>query len=189
MLNQAERECTPHRRGSYPCVRVWSAAALLLVSAATVPARADTAPPAEDLAQSAELDGVYLALGPRGAAVRSEGGWDAAFGAELSIYRYRDDARLSILGISGGVLQLSELDGGHALAELGAGTRVAGEFRLGAALGITARLSPIRHPRWGAHATVWGFAGAIPYARAGILQDTGMFMDFGVRIALPALRL
>jgi hypothetical protein len=188
MLNQGERECTPHRWGSAP--RVLAAAAVLssVVAIDGRPAAADeVAPRAEELAQTADLDGTYLALGPRGGAVYSEDAWDGAFGAELFLYRYRGAERLSILGASAGMVQLSELDGGHAFAEVGAGVDV-GRTRGGVALGFTARLSPIRHPRWGGHATLWAFAGAIPYIRVGALQDTGMFADFGIRLALPALR-
>jgi hypothetical protein len=191
MLNQRARECTPQRRGSSPRWAALIAAAAVLAAPAGLPAAlADEGPAREEaLAELASLDGYYLALGPRAGALYAEGEWDGAFGVEVSAYRYRASHRLSLLGISGGMVQLSEIDGGHAFAEVGAGTDLARGARVGASAGITSRLSPIRHPRYGGHLTLWSFVGAIPYVRAGVLQDTGMFVDFGIRLALPALRL
>lgn len=187
MLNQRPRECTPQRKGFPPQL---VAAALVAVAAASpAPAHADAAPVRDPaLAESADLDGHYLSLGPRGGAIYSEGEWDGAFGGEASFYRHRGGRPLSILGASGGMIQLSELDGGHAFGEIGAGGQLGLGLRVGLGFGITARLSPTRHTRWGGHATLWGFAGAIPYVRAGILQDTGMFVDLGIRLALPTVR-
>jgi hypothetical protein len=190
MLNQRSRECTPQGRGSSPRWAALITTALLVGPGALSTALADGAPERDPaLAEVADLDGYYLALGPRGAAIRAEGQWDGAFGVELSAYRYRAGGRLSLLGASGGIVRLSELDGHHAFAEMGAGTTLGIGARVGANIGLTSRLSPVRHPRYGGHLTLWTFVGAIPYVRVGVLQDTGMFMDFGVRLALPALRL
>ena len=189
MLNQRSWECTPHTRGSAP--RGLGLALAISTSVFAGAALADATgdePPSDARVETVSLDGTYLALGPRGGAVTSEEGWDAAFGAELMVYRYREDQPLSVLGASVGMIRFSELDGGHLLAEVGAGTDLARGPRLGAALGVTARHSPTRHLRYGAHATLWAFAGAIPYARVGVLQGTEIFADFGLRIALPAFR-
>lgn len=169
-------------------------------SAASAPAPADTPseaegqPPRErargdDLASASDLDGSYVALGPRGAALYSEDTWDAAFGAEVLFYHHREGARVSLFGASAGFLRQSREREGQIYGEVGAGTAVAGGLRAGIAGGVTALSSPVRHLRWGGHATLWAFVGPVLYARAGSIQDSGMFADFGIRVALPAIRL
>lgn len=142
----------------------------------------------DEVAGAADLDGTYLALGPRGAALYRSEAWDAAFGAELSLYRYRERAPISILGAAGGFLTESARDRRHLFAEAGAGADLPLGVRAGASAGVTGETSPVQHTRWGAHATLWLFAGPIAYARAGQVQETGFFADFGIRVALPALR-
>ncbi len=178
----------PAGRGLWPRREV---VALVFAAALVTGAPAALAEPERDeaLAETDNLDGYYLALGPRGGALYTEGEWDGAFGAEVSLYHYQGDRPLSLLGLSGGMVQLSELTGGQLFGEVGAGGSVVSELRAGLAAGVTARTSPVRHPRLGVHATLFAFAGPIAYGRVGSLQDTGMFVDIGIRLALPALRL
>jgi hypothetical protein len=59
---------------------------------------------------------------------------------------------------------------------------------LGAGVGPVLELGDLRHPHAGAQATFWCFAGVVPYARLGVLEASGSFVEVGISLSLPALR-
>lgn len=143
---------------------------------------------ADELRSPADLDGVYLSLGPVGSALRIEGAWDGAFGGEVSLSRVREHQALSALGLSLGGAAYSQREGGLLWGDLFAATLTPLGAAVGLSAGFTAEVHPVRPPRLGAQATLWVFAGVIPYARIGRVETAGTFVDVGVKIALPAIR-
>lgn len=134
------------------------------------------------------LDGTYLALGPSAALVRTredgQASWDGGFGGEIALVRVREHEPVASLGIAAGALRLAAADRGRAWSELLLGSRIAG-IHAGLAAGASVEIDEVRPPRWGGHATVWIFAGVVPYARAGVVEGGGSFAEIGIKIAFP----
>ncbi|HEY4056984.1 MAG TPA: hypothetical protein VGM39_10250, partial [Kofleriaceae bacterium] len=59
---------------------------------------------------------------------------------------------------------------------------------VGASLGPLVDLAADSHPRIGGSVGVWAFLGVTPYARVGIVQESGAFAEIGVHIAFPVWR-
>jgi hypothetical protein len=123
-----------------------------------------------------------------GSAVRLEGAWDRAFGAEVGIGRLGEERGLSMWALSGGVLGFSRRSGGRAWTEGMIGTRWPAGIPLGLGAGPAVELDDLRRPRWGGQVTLWALAGVMPYLRLGAVQQGGAFVDLGVRIAFPVVR-
>jgi hypothetical protein len=134
-----------------------------------------------------DLDGLYLWLGPEGAASRVERAWDTAFGAEATVVRVREADALGVIGGSAGASLWTARSGGRIWVDAVAGTRLGGRM-YGATLGPLVELSALAHPRFGASVGVWAFFGVAPYARIGIVDELGAFAEVGLHIALPVLR-
>ena len=134
------------------------------------------------------LDGTYLALGPIAALVRAgeagEASWDGGFGGEIVLVRVREHEAVASLGISAGALRLTTEDRGRAWSEIMLGSRIAG-IHAGLGAGASVEIDEVRPPRWGGHATVWIFAGVVPYARMGVVEGGGPFAEIGIKIAFP----
>jgi hypothetical protein len=145
----------------------------------------ERAPPA---VRVTTLDGTYLALGPTAALVRTrEDGqvnWDGGFGGEIALVRVREQEAVASLGISAGALRLAAVDRGRAWGEILLGTRIAG-IHAGLAAGASVEIDEVRPPRPGGHATVWIFAGVVPYARMGVVEGGGPFAEIGIKISFP----
>lgn len=155
----------------------------LAVLLAPAPALADGA---ESPSAEGTLDGTYVALGPVGAGLYIDGDWDAAFGGEVSLARVQERRALAGYGLTLGAAAYTERSGGRLWADLQAGTRRLGPT-LGVGLGPVVEIDDLRPPRWGLQGSIWLYAGAIPYLRAGHLERTGTFVEFGLRIPLPVL--
>jgi hypothetical protein len=134
-----------------------------------------------------DLDGLYLWLGPIGAASVVESDWDSTFGGDLSIVRIRERRTLSAIGFNAGATLWTERDGGRIWLDAIAGTRL-GTRTYGVSAGPLVELSELSHPRYGASVGVWGFFGVTPFLRAGVVDELGAFVDVGVHIALPVFR-
>ena len=134
-----------------------------------------------------DLDGLYLWLGPVGAASHLDGAWDSTFGGEATVTRIREQAPLGLLGVSVGASRWTTRDGGRVWLDGVVGTRLLGRM-MGASLGPIVELSQISHARIGGSIGVWGYAGIAPFVRVGAVTDLGMFAELGVHIALPVLR-
>jgi hypothetical protein len=130
----------------------------------------------------------FVALDLVGSAVRAEGAWDSAFGAELAVGRLCDDCSLAAWAASIGAVAFAGGSRGRLFVEAAAGTRWPAGFLVGASFGPVVELDEIRRPRWGGQASIWLFAGLVPYVRAGAVEDGGTFVDVGLRIPLPAGR-
>jgi hypothetical protein len=134
-----------------------------------------------------DLDGLYLWLGPSGAAGHLDSQWDSLWGADASVIEIREHAPLAAFGGSLGGARWTERGGGRIWLDALAGTRIAGRM-MGASLGPLLELSDLAHPRVGASVGVWAFVGVTPYVRVGAVNDLGGFVEIGLHLALPVLR-
>ena len=148
--------------------------------------RAPAAVPVASPRPSWDLDGVYVWLGPTGAASRIAAEWDSTIGADLSLVRVRERELLGAIGVTIGASRWTVRDGGRIWLDGLAGTR------LGRMVGISAgpilELSELAHPRLGGSVGLWAFLGVTPFVRAGTVSDLGGFVEIGVHIALPVMR-
>lgn len=156
------------------------AAALMLVPSPAL---------AEPLRSGADLNGVYLALGPVGSAILNEGSWGGGFGGEILLVRVTEQEPVAGLGIAVGGLRFSERKAGHLWGDLIIATNRPFDVAIGVSAGPTIEVDEVVPPRFGAHATVFVFAGVVPYVRVGAVEKSGGFVEIGVKLALPALRL
>ncbi|MBC7973342.1 MAG: hypothetical protein H7138_00030 [Myxococcales bacterium] len=134
-----------------------------------------------------DLDGLYLWLGPIGAASYVETRWDSTFGVEATLGVVREGAPVGLIGINVGASRWTRREGGRIWLDGVVGTRVLGRM-LGASLGPIVELAELARPRLGASVGLWGYAGIAPFVRVGGVSDLGMFAELGVHIALPVLR-
>jgi hypothetical protein len=163
-----------------------SVATLLCTSAGARLARASTdekIDPARGAARSH-----FVAVDVIGSAVRTEGAWDTAFGGELAVGAMCDECPLAAWAAGVGLLAFAERSGGRIFAEAAAGTRWPIGLLVGASAGPVLELDEVRPPRVGGQASIWLFAGVVPYVRAGAFSEGGVFVDVGLRIPLPAGR-
>jgi hypothetical protein len=135
-----------------------------------------------------DLDGMYVWLGPSGAAGYIGSSWDSSIGADASVVRIREHDLLGAIGGTIGASRWTVRDGGRVWLEAIAGTRVMGRTMVGLSLGTIAELSDVEHPRLGAAVGAWAFAGVTPYVRVGAVEQLGAFVELGLHIALPVYR-
>jgi hypothetical protein len=164
----------------------------LLCHLGVIPAAADPVVPTVPdvpgtLGSTSDLDGVYLWLGPIGAASHVDHQWDSTFGAEAVVVAVHEHERLGVLGVNVGASRWTARGGGRVWVDGVIGSHLLGRT-LGASLGPIVELSDLAHPRFGGSIGVWGFAGIAPFARVGAVDHLGMFAEVGIHIALPVLR-
>ena len=140
------------------------------------------------LRAGSDLDGTYLWVGPVGAATHVEGAWDSAWGGTLHLIRIRERSWLGSLGAGIGAAHYAARDGGRVWVEALVGTRRLVGKMVGISVGPTVELGQFRHARAGVQASIWCFAGVVPYARGGVLDASGPFVEVGLSISLPAVR-
>jgi hypothetical protein len=133
---------------------------------------------------ASDLDGTYLTAGPLAAAVASDVGWNAAVGAELSLVHLRERHFPALLGLSVGGLVFDSRPGLRSWAELELATDAL-PVKLGLSAGLAAQFDRVAPPHYGAQATVWLFAGVVPYVRVGTLEELGSYFELGVMIKIP----
>jgi hypothetical protein len=133
-----------------------------------------------------DLDGLYLWLGPVGAASHVDSKWDSTFGAEAVVVVVHEAAALGLYGVDLGASRWTARGGGRIWLDGVVGTRWSGRM-IGASLGPMVELSDLERPKLGASIGVWGYAGIAPFVRVGAVSDLGMFAELGVHIALPVL--
>jgi len=133
-----------------------------------------------------DLDGLYLWLGPVGAASYVEAKWDSTFGAEAVVVVVHEAAALGLYGVDLGASRWTARGGGRIWLDAVVGTRWFGRM-IGASLGPMVELADLERPKLGASIGVWGYAGIAPFVRLGGVSDLGMFVELGVHIALPVL--
>ena len=177
-------------------VAVISACFLAVTSAAANPAGAIPDPPPRRLdpprvgpagfTPSWDLDGLYVWIGPAGAASRVEARWDSTIGADLALVRVRERDRLGLLGLSLGASRWTERGGGRVWLDGLVGTRLG--RMIGVSAGPILELSELAHPRIGASVGMWAFVGVTPFVRLGAVHELGGFAEVGIHIALPVVR-
>lgn len=146
------------------------------------PSRSDPLP------STADLDGTLFALGPVAAAVYAGEAWDGGFGGEVMLVRIREGRPLAALGIAAGGIRFAEAGNGRLWVDVLVGTKKLFGVGLGVSGGLAVEVGDLQRPRFGWQATLWGYAGVLPYVRVGDVEDSGFFMDAGVKITLPAIR-
>lgn len=148
-----------------------------------------SAPPAvppAPFAPSWDLDGLYLWLGPSGAASRIGSEWDSTIGADVTVLRVREHDLLGAIGGTLGASRWTVRGGGRIWLDGVVGTRVG--RMVGISAGPLLELSEIAHPRWGGSVGLWAFVGVTPFVRVGKVEDLGGFVELGIHVALPVLR-
>jgi hypothetical protein len=174
------------RERGHPARRLrWGLASLVVLGFGV--ASADPVPPVK-LRAASDLDGVHIWLGAVGAATHVESEWDSAWGGAVAVIRIRERAPLGAIGAWLGGAHYAVRDGGRVWLDGVVGTRRLGGRMLGAGVGPVLELGDFRHPRAGAQATFWCFAGVVPYARLGVLEASGSFVEVGISLSVPALR-
>lgn len=142
------------------------------------------APPA--LPPSWDLDGLYLWLGPVGAASFVDGTWDSTIGGDIAFMRVREREPLGAIGLTFGASRWTERGGGRLWLDGLVGTRLG--RMVGVSAGAILELDELAHPRVGGSVGLWAFLGVTPFVRAGTVQELGGFLEIGLHIALPAIR-
>jgi len=136
----------------------------------------------------ANLDGVYLALGPVAAVIHDPDGWDGAVGGELTVARVTEHRPVAALALTLGGARFGTHNAGRLWLEGMIGTRRLLGVVVGVAAGPTVEVDEQIPPRAGIQGSVWLYAGVLPYLRAGAVRDGGRFIEIGVKLSLPAFR-
>ena len=142
--------------------------------------------PAATFRPSWDLDGLYLWLGPVGAASHLDSKWDSTVGAEAVVVVVHEAAALGLVGVDLGASRWTSRGGGRIWLDGVVGTRWSGHM-IGASLGPMVELSDLERAKLGASIGVWAYAGIAPFVRVGGVSDLGMFVELGIHIALPVL--
>jgi hypothetical protein len=133
---------------------------------------------------TSDLDGTYITVGPVAGALVIQDSWNSAVGAELSLVRLREHRLPALLGISLGGVVFDDRKGVRTWAELELGVD-RGPVKWGLSGGLAVELDRTLPPHFGAQATLWVFAGIVPYVRIGTLVESGSFFETGVMIKVP----
>jgi hypothetical protein len=174
-----------------------SGVCLLAVTTGAGPSKADpgSTTPRPD-AVASNLDGLYLLIGVEGGPIRIDAQWDSSVGGHLGLVSLSEGRALSLVGLGLGMTQYGERAGGRLWLAPTIGTDRLGAL-VGLSAGVAAEWEPLAReqgmtnlptPRVGAMATAWVFTGVVPYVGVGTFAQTGSFIEFGVRLALPAIR-
>jgi len=140
------------------------------------------------LPPSNNLDGLYLWLGPLGAASWVQSQWDSTWGVDATVVRIREHELLGAIGASLGGARWTVRGGGRAWLDFVIGTPVAHGWMAGLTAGPIVELSEVAHPLVGGSIGAWMFVGVTPYVRVGVVQDLGTFTEIGLHVTLPVLR-
>lgn len=175
----------------YAIVGASASAEPVAISPDPPPARSIKSVGPSQFRPSWDRDGFYLWLGPIGAASvvfpESTADWDSTFGGDLAMVWIRERNRLAAIGLDLGGSLWTARGGGRVWSDVIVGTML-GERMYGVSFGPIVELHELQHPRFGASIGVWAFFGVTPFARVGVVDELGAFVDIGVHIALPVFR-
>jgi hypothetical protein len=133
---------------------------------------------------TSDLDGTYLTIGPVAGGLVIQDSWNSAVGAELSLVRLREQRVPALYGVALGAVVFDDRPGTRAWAEAElAVDRFPVKF--GVSGGLAVEFDRTLPPHFGAQATLWVFAGIVPYVRIGALEESGGFFEAGVMIKVP----
>lgn len=149
------------------------------------PPRSRLAFPTVSLRRTNDLDGLYVTVGPVVSITHVEGAWVTAAGAELAAIHIREHAFPAALGLALGGVAYGARDGGRVWLEAEVAVNDPLPIPIGLALGVAAEVDQTRSPRRGVQATLWAFAGLVPFVRVGTLELEGTFVEAGVMIKIP----
>ena len=153
--------------------RVLGVAAVLLCGAAS----------ADEPRSPIDRDGWHVTLGPIAGAAQLQDRWLSAVGGEISVVRLRQEQVPALYGIAGGGVSYGGRNGGRLWLE--AETAIARPLPLGLGVGAAVEVDRVVPPRPGFQATLWVFAGVIPYVRAGFVEKTGPYAELGIMFKVP----
>jgi hypothetical protein len=136
--------------------------------------------------QAESKDGLYVTAGPLAGGTRLEGEWTSGIGLELSVVSLHERALPAAWGVCGGWFSYTSQPGGRIWLE--AEVALARPIPFGLGVGPALEVDKIRPPRFGVQGTLWVFAGVVPYLRAGVLQERGVFGELGIMVKLPLPR-
>ena len=131
-----------------------------------------------------DLDGTYLTAGPVAGALAIQDTWNSAVGAELSLVRLREGQFPALLGVSVGGVVFDSAPGLRSWAEVELGID-RWPVKFGVSAGLAAQFDRVVPPHFGAQATLWVFAGIVPYVRIGVLEELGSYFEAGLMIKIP----
>ena len=94
----------------------------------------------------------------------------------------------SALGIALGGIRFAEAGNGRLWGDVLVGTKMLFGVGIGVSGGVAIEVGDLQRPKLGWQATLSAYAGVLPYLRVGDVEDSGFFVDAGVKIALPAIR-
>ncbi len=143
---------------------------------------------AQSMRSTADLDGIYLAVGPIAAVVRGTDGWDGAFGGELTLVRVAERRPVAAWALNLGGARFGTRNAGRLWLEGMVGTRRLVGVVVGVAAGPTVEVDEQIPPRAGIQGSVWLYAGVLPYLRVGAVRNGGRFVEIGLKLSLPAVR-
>lgn len=133
---------------------------------------------------TAGIHNMFVAVGPVAAAVHGSAGWNGAFGGEVLFGRMDEAASIALAAVSVGAADVSEGDRGRMWADVALGTRRLFGVTGGVSAGVTVDIHPVEPPDFGLHASLWLYAGIVPYVGIGrVAGETSL--ELGFRIPLP----
>ncbi len=143
---------------------------------------------AHSMVSTQSLDGFYLLLGVGLAATRIDEKWDSMVSGQLTAAHFREKKTLSVLGIDLGLSQYGKRQGGRAWLAPLIGTSHIGPL-IGFSAGMGVEWDPVIPPKKGVFVSIWMFTGVVPYLTMGRHQRVGTFIEGGLRLSLPTVRL
>lgn len=126
----------------------------------------------------------HLVLGPSVAAVHRDQAWDSEVGAQLQLHRRRQSPTLSAFGLSLSAATFAKYEGIRLALDGYAGTRLLGGIPIGLGLGPVADVFLSHRPRGGARASIWFYAGVVPYVSFATMHGLGAPDEIEVQAGL-----
>jgi hypothetical protein len=141
------------------------------------------------LANSDDLDGWYLWLGPRvGAIYRQQ--WDSNVGADLALLRVREHQAIAAYGVRFAATIPTTTERTRFALGAVVGTRRLANAMMGVTVDATLELDPFARPAPGLNVGLWAHTGIVPFVAVGWTGglESSVTLEAGITIALPVMR-